>query len=446
MRLPRRPADLGTLIRDLSSEDVSRVFGSVRSATHDGKYIHWDQLRHRAAPPGLTHEEWWFGLKWNRRPLCRDVPLEDVQGNVFSFAVPESAQRLLHEITQRAGGSVGAPDLVTNPDTRNRYLVRNLMEEGITSSLIEGASTTRVQAKEMLRSEREPRSQGEQMVLNNYRAMQHIIAQDRAPLTPETVYELHEIITRDTLDDPSAAGRLRRSDEQIDVIDVWDNEVLHTPPPADQLPERLVAMCRFANGETPDGFVHPVVRSILLHFWLAYDHPFTDGNGRCARALFYWSMLKHDYWLCQFISISDIILNAPAKYARAFLLTETDANDLTYFLLHQLDVAKRAIDKLYDYLDETVKQRVELERRLKLGLVLNDRQLDVVGHALRHPDARYGIKQHGTKFGVVYQTARTDLLGLADMGVLIKAKTGRTLYFMPEIDLEAALKAFQTSA
>jgi Fic family protein len=63
--------------------------------------------------------------------------------------------------------------------------------------------------------------------------------------------------------------------------------VFHTPPPAAELPARLEAMCDFANSKTPDTFIHPVVRGIFLHFWLAYDHPFVDGNGRTARALFY---------------------------------------------------------------------------------------------------------------------------------------------------------------
>ena len=66
------------------------------------------------------------------------------------------------------------------------------------------------------------------------------------------------------------------------------------------------------------GFLHPVIRSILLHFWVAYDHPFVDGNGRNARALFYWSMLRHGFWLAEFFSISHEILKAPRKYYRAF--------------------------------------------------------------------------------------------------------------------------------
>lgn len=439
MKKPRNPPSFHELVGKVDGETIIRITSAVEGPTHNKKYLHWDEILNRSPPESLTHEEWWLGLKWYRTSQYKSIPLCDQHGEAFRFAKPEEADRLLNDITRRASGSIGAPDQVTNEVTRNRYLVRSLMEEGITSSLLEGASTTRDQAKEMLRSNRRPRNQGEQMVLNNYQAMQFIIELGQERLTPELVLRLHEIVTRDTLDDNTACGRLRRPGERIRVIDDRDNTVLHDPPAAKELPDRMKAMCDFANGKTPSGWIDPVLRSIMLHFWLAYDHPFKDGNGRCARALFYWSMLQHNYWLCQFISISNIILNAPAKYARYFLYTESDDNDLTYFLLAQLDIIRRAIDSLHDYLDRKVGAQRDLERRLRLGSVLNTRQIEVLAHALRHPNAQYDFRNHQARFDVVYQTARADLLDLEDKGLLEKRKIGRRFYFYPADDLERRL-------
>ncbi|MCH7871797.1 MAG: Fic family protein [Planctomycetes bacterium] len=437
MKKPEHPPKFADVFND--PDGYFKIIRAVQSPTHKGRYLHWDEVRRRRPPTGLTSEEWWFGLKGNRSTQYKSIPLTDVGGKPFVFAVPEEAQALLHEVTQRASGSMGAWDQITNPETRNRYLIRNLMEEGITSSLIEGAATTREAAREMLRSKRAPRDESEQMVLNNYTAMQHIISLEGAPLTPEMVLELHEIITRNTLKDPSGAGRLRRADEAIDVADMYGH-VLHDPPPAEQLAGRLEAMCAFANGKSPKGFVHPVLRSIILHFWLAYDHPFKDGNGRAARALFYWSMLSQNYWLCQFISISRIIYQAPTRYARAFLFTESDDNDLTYFAMHQLDVISKALDALHEYIEQKLNERRRIESRLRLSSELNDRQLDLIGHALRHPNAQYGIRQYQTDNSVVYQTARTDLLDLVDKGLLRKTKHGRTHRFHPSPNLDRRLR------
>src|SRR5256885_14750013 len=162
--------------------------------------------------------------------------------------------------------------------------------------------------------------------------------------------DIHRMVTEKTLEDPTEAGRFRRADEKR-VVGGDFGEIYHEPPQAAELEDRLKAMCDFGNANAPGYFVHPVLRAIILHFWLAYDHPFVDGNGRTARALFYWSMLRSGYWLVEFISISNILRKAPARYGISFLYTETDDNDLTYFIDYQTTVILRAIKELHDYLD-----------------------------------------------------------------------------------------------
>ena len=218
------------------------------------------------------------------------------------------------------------------------------------------------------------------------------------------------------------------------VADMY-NEVLHEPPPAEQLEDRIQIMCDFANGKIPKDFIHPLVRSIILHFWLAYEHPFVDGNGRTARALFYWSMLKNGFWLFEFVSISQIIVQAYAKYEKAFLYTETDGNDLTYFILYHLDVIQRSIDELHNYIKRKTQRILELENELKGMAGLNHRQRALINHALRHPNYRYTIESHRKCHNVVYQTARLDLLDLAEKKLLTSIKIRKVWYFQPDTEL-----------
>jgi Fic family protein len=217
------------------------------------------------------------------------------------------------------------------------------------------------------------------------------------------------------------------------------NEIFHDPPPAQQLRERMDAMCDFANSKTPSGFIHPVIRSTILHFWLAYDHPFVDGNGRTARALFYWSMLRHNFWLFEFISISQIIRKAPAKYGRAFLYTETDDNDLTYFILYHLDVIRRAIKELHEYIKRKTEQLQTIEHKVRGMAALNHRQRALISHALRHPYQQYTIRSHQVSHNVVYQTSRLDLFDLELRGLLKCHKAGRMWRFTPVEGLEEKL-------
>ena len=426
-------------------ESMVRLFSLTREARMQRHYLHWDKLRHYHPPDGMSHREWWLVQKLSRMDSLKSIPLTDSMGGAFRFAVPELVQEELHQIDLGAGGLVSIPEPITNPQTRDRYLVSSLMEEAITSSQLEGAVTTREVAKEMIRTGRKPRDTSEQMIANNYATMQRIRALKESTLSRDLVFQIHRLVTEKTLDDPTAAGRFRTPDEKRVVGDDF-GQVFHDPPPAEELDARMAAMCAFANGETPDFFVHPAVRAIILHFWLAYDHPFVDGNGRTARALFYWAMLHNGYWLFEFISISNILRKAPVKYGRSFLYTETDDNDLTYFLVAQAQVIRRAIKELHAYIERKTTEVRELEVRMRALDLFNHRQVEVIRHALKHPGQRYTFASHQKSHNVVYQTARTDLLNLADQEVLEKRKRGKQLVFIAPVDLSARLTKLEKLA
>lgn len=426
--------------------DGSRLSDLVKlgnaNARHD--YVHWDKLRQLTPPDGLTHEEWWLAIKIPRTSLNRPFPLTDDGGMPFVYGAPDLVARRLHHIDQRCSGEVAMPEVVTADErARRHYLVNSLMEEAIRSSQLEGATTTRKVAKEMLRDGREPRDRSERMILNNYLALRYVREQMDDRLTPEAVIELQRILADGTLDNPDAAGRLQLPrEERVAVLDSLDGTVMHNPPPAEQLPQRLRRMCDFANeADSPDRFVHPVIRAILLHFWLAYDHPFEDGNGRTARALFYWYMRTRGYWLVEYLSISKILRGAPARYSRAFLYTETDERDATYFLVHQLEVIERAVDELHAYLRRQVDEVREVEGLLKGSGRFNHRQLALLGGALRGAEVRYSFKAHAASHGVTHETARNDLLALTRLGLLGRQREGRRYWFGAPPDLAERLKA-----
>jgi Fic family protein len=447
MKIPLTPPELGSLAQAILDsggvERLAALFRNPQGPAPGGRYLHWDELRHRPPPADLTTDEWWFAVKTARSALAKPLPLLDVSGRPFSLVLADPVLELTHRIDRDAAGPVRLAGPVANPETRDAYLVRSLIEEAMTSSQLEGASTTRQVAKEMLRQGRKPRDRAEQMIYNNFLAMRSIPDLVQQPLTPEAILGLHRTLTLDTLDDTSATGRLRRPDEAIDVVDNASYQVLHTPPSAGELPERLERLCRFANPTDADPFIPPILRAILLHFALAYDHPFVDGNGRAARALFYWSALSQGYWLMEFVSISSVLRKAPAQYARAYLFTETDGGDVTYFLVHQLETILAALDGLYGYLNRKAAELKATEALLRgseaLRGALNHRQLALLRHALRHPGAVYTIEGHRRSHNVVYQTGRTDLMALADLGLLERRKQGRVFVFAAPMDLAERL-------
>ena len=444
MKIPESPPSFSEMLVKLDHTKLAQILTSDIGLTDSkGRYLHWEKLKHLSPPEGLSSEEYWFTTKLARQQAFKKLSLTDKNGRAFNFCVPDTLQRELHWLDQNAAGSITMDRPITNPHTRDTYLVSSLIEESISSSQLEGASTTRNVAKEMLRQGRQPKDHSEQMIVNNYKAMRVIKDYKDDELTPSLIKHLHEILTINTLDDPSKAGRYREDTDDIHVVDSSESVVLHTPPDADTLPERIEKICRFANNSEEKVFIHPVIKAITLHFMIGYDHPFVDGNGRTARALFYWAMARQGYWLMEFISISRIIKQNTVQYGKAYLHTETDDNDLTYFLIHQIDAIKKGVTALHEYLKTKSQETEEAEKLLdhsKAKGQLNHRQLSLLKHALDHPGATYRIQEHQASHAISYQTARTDLLKMSDqLNLLRKRKYGSSFVFVSPPDLKAKL-------
>ncbi|MFT5145202.1 MAG: Fic family protein [Thalassolituus oleivorans] len=441
MKIPQSPPDDQELSEHIAGVPIGALSAAISQGPSPGdKYRHWETHRRCEPPNGLSVEAGWWALKMARRSQARRIPdLQGMDGNVFWYAMPDPLVRMLSRADRALTGQVFGQSIGAHKD---QYLIRSVIEEAITSSQLEGAAVTRVVAKEMLRTGRPPVNTYERMIVNNYRALLKVRSFAHEPLSVELINELRDELVIGTLE-PDQIGRFRQQNDGIGVWDEGSNRLLFTPPPAGESRDRLDQLVAFAN-RTPEedsSYMHPVLKAITLHFWLAYIHPYTDGNGRTARAVFYWYMIRSGYWMAEYISISRIIKQAPAAYGKSFLYTETDENDLTYFFLSQLKVLGLAIGDLEAYIEKKARETQEAGALLGPAMPLNHRQKAVIGHALRNPRATYTIASHRGSHGVTYQTARTDLLEMRDLGLLSTTKNGRTLLFSPVSNISQVLRS-----
>ena len=411
--------------QSLKETDILQVLElSAPEATQKKRYFCWDELQYRPSPAGLNSASWWAGVKLHRRLGRLPVPLCDAQGKAFSFSLMPQILSLLHDIDNHFG------ILPHSADGKRKYITYHsaITDEAIMSSVLEGAVVTRAEAQEMLRQNRPALNEHERMVRNNYRTMKYLLGNRQQDLSPDTVLDLHRQMTEDTLDNPAMCGCLRSSADNVRVENTITGEVIHTPPPAEQLPERLEQMCAFANGA--GGYIHPVLRAVILHFWLAYDHPFVDGNGRTARALFYWAMIRGGYDMAEYISISREIDRHPKRYYLSFQKTEWDEGDLNYFIFDQLHTIIEAVQTLKWGGVEPDNDLYAGEAIDLNGLELNPRQKAFLKRIqLLPPGASYSITAYCDEFKVVRQTARTDLGELVKAGVLSCRKQGKQFLY-----------------
>lgn len=394
--------------------------GIIRQISDD--YLYWDKVKYKVPlkyKDVLTPVELWSVVKEDR---LHDRRYFEIGDEGFYVTNTDSLQQYLHQFDLHLGGSLGGQKTISETD-KHRYLIGSIMEESIASSQIEGAVTSRVAAKEMLRKSRPPRNSSERMIVNNYLTIRHIVEIKDELLTPDTLLAIHRLMTDQTMDKPEEAGQFRQHDD-IHVVDAMDGEIVHTPPSFITLPAFVDDLCRFFNDETPDFFLHPVVKASTIHFLIGYFHPFTDGNGRTARALFYWYLLRKGYWLTEYLSISRVIVQSRMQYYRAFQYTEADENDLTYFVLYQVRTLSKAYDELKKYIDRKNREKREL-LALQRNEGLSPRQVQIVGWLRQDPDAVLSIKEVETRLGVSNQTARNDVQALMADGYLTEIKINR---------------------
>ena len=376
-------------------------------------YEYWDTVKYKKCPNGITNIDLWSQVKLSR--LLSSINIWSKYS--ISFGLTNKMQRMCHEFDMNFGGSWGA-DSVIPEDSKEKCLVSSLMEEAIYSSMIEGASTTRKVAKDMLRKKITPRDKSQQMIYNNYQTINFIVEHKKEPLTEELLLQVHRLMTENTLDNPEDAGRCRTNDDVV-VENAITHEIVHTPPSYTEIPEFIEKLCEFVNtsDDNVGKFVHPIIKGIVVHFMIAYVHPFVDGNGRTARALFYWYMVKQGYWLTEYLSVSRVISKSKKKYEKTFLYSEADGLDIGYFIDYNLEVLDKAFKELQSYIERKQKERLAANTFLHLGNI-NERQAQIIRVYYENPKIILTVKDVQVKFMITPTTAKSDLIGLVERGLL----------------------------
>ncbi len=428
--IEKAPFKFSELPQNLTPQKFEYIL-KYKETDSQGRYLYWDKFKYRVNEADEPETAWW-ATKWNRLAKMKPIDYEDKVGeDSFAFCIPDILQAQLHKIA-----TLSSQGIVPHNSIKKNYLISSLlMEEAISSSQLEGASTTRRVAKSMLSSGRKPRNEDEEMILNNYLLMQEIKQTKDEELTLDLILEYHKIATRGNKINGNVAGVFRDNDEIV-ITDGFE-EIVHVPPPYKNIEERLQKVCAFANtehlGEDGEIFIHPVIKAIILHFMIAYEHPFSDGNGRTARAIFYWFMLRSGYDFFEYISISKLLKDAPTKYGKSFLYTEIDDNDLTYFIFYQVEIIIRAIDELLRYLQKKSQEFEEVSELLNsspIGQALNFIQKDIVKKAIKNPGRVFTSNEIVSDYDISENTARKYLNELVKYKILASYKEGRRVNYI----------------
>lgn len=412
------------------SKEIQEILSKAQK-----EYVYWDKFKYYPFPKNITPEEAWAFLKISSRLSGEKTPIKSTTGETFIYNITKSLYQKLNFIDTHGAGLLKSFRDKPSSAQASKYIISSLTEEAIASSQIEGANTTHKVAKEMILSQRKPRNRSEQMIVNNYLAMQRIAELKDLDLTEQMLLDLQKILTDQTIDDHSIIGRFRSDEDDIVVHDPITGEIAHIPPKQKIMLSELKKLIEYANKpeEDEEEFTHPVIKATILHFWFAYLHPFVDGNGRSSRAIFYWYLLKNNYWLIEYISVSRAIKQSRKSYDNAFLYSENDDSDMTYFLLYIAETFKKSIIQFMEHFEKKMQEAIELKKATSLLEKFNDRQVILLKYFITHSDEYTDVITHQNKHGISRPSAYNDLRFLVQKGYLTETRKSKRLVYMPNI-------------
>jgi Fic family protein len=399
------------------------------------EYLHWKDIKYKNWIPESikSKKDFWAAVKFFRKVRQTQTQIKDSSQRNFTWIKLNHYERMTHEIDiDMSKYLLNFPNM--NEGERQKYQMQGIIEEAIASSQLEGAHTTRKVAKKMIQEKRKPRNDAERMIFNNYQTMKAI--QERykdEKLSLDVLFELHRMLTQETSLDHSEQGNFRKPEDKIVVQKGDDPTVIsYVTPPIDFVKSEMQSFIDFANDEQEDGeFVHPLIKAIMLHFWMGLLHPFVDGNGRLARGLFYWYLLRKGYWAFAFLPISIAIKSAPAQYSEAYVLSEQDDNDLTYFIDYHIRRINVAVANFKTYIQQKASEYQNIDRILQSQNDLNRRQIELLVEYKKSPEQIVNLTSYLGRFNVTKATAISDLKGLQQQGYLTATRRGRNVFYNP---------------
>jgi len=372
--------------------------------------------------------EVWQEIQKERRSKAEPLALKDEKGRTFWYVNTKPLQAKLHQIDSRGKDSLYS---YIKPEIENELVFDSIIEEAWASNIIEGAFTTHKRAQELVRRNLTPKDKNELMMKNNHQAMTFIIENRESDFSIDFILNLHHIITQDTLEDPEYAGKFR--DDDVFIRDKA-NTVIFKPMAAEKIEESLKNLVTWVNTQSEEDFIHPIVKASIIHFFLVYVHPFFDGNGRTARALFYFYLLKERYDFFKYFSISALIAKQKEKYYKSIKEVEDYDNDLTYFLLYSADIVMKSIDEILDkIIKKYTSDRISKSLNLR-GVYLNKRQKKLIKILIDQDHKSITTRRYEKIFKVSYGTARSDLNELSEKGLLQKNKLGKGFLYYTSFD------------
>lgn len=331
----------------------------------------------------------------------------------FWFYPSDSIQKSIDEIERI--GKVLYQQINNFAVFQQEFLQNARIEEAVTSAIYEGAHSTRAQAQQLIASGDRPKNKSEWMLYNNVKAMNWVKENLDKKLSSSVILQLHKIVTANALegDDINFSGQYRN-----DTVHIGPHEGIKYTNIESAIEEMIELTTNSRR------YLHPLIKCILVHYFIAYIHPFFDGNGRTARALFYFKALRNELSYVELLSVSAYLKDHGKQYEKSFEKVVGNDYDMTYFITFCLDSMLSALNEVSRKVSSLL-QMADLKRRFGIS----DHQVGLLQRMALNKFRAVSIEEYAAQIHKSREFSRQDLKQLKSIGLLDEVKSGKKFVY-----------------
>ena len=304
------------------------------------------------------------------------------------------------------------------------YGIKAAEDEIVATSAIESIDFSRDSVHKILKG-MAPKDEQENRILGIKHGLE-FIADTSNKITEENLYKLYMMTVGDFLtgDDKLLDGNYYRHD----TVYVVSDRIEHSGLDYKKVPMFMKKLIEFVNAEDD---INDLIKAAIIHFYIAFVHPYFDGNGRIARLVHLWFLIQKGYQSALFIPFSSQIEKSRKAYYDAYTTIEENKKlsekiDVTPFILYfinnvynKMNEGSATVEILSVY-DDAIKDGKITEKETKLWKFV----LSYYG------TEAFSTKQLEKDFGdAAYATIRGFVLKFQDLGLLSSIKYGQRVKY-----------------
>ena len=309
--------------------------------------------------------------------------------------------------------------LLTPQNSSQVYGAKAMEEEIISTFTIENIDFSRDSVRKIMAGYA-PDDESENRIYGMKKGLE-FISDPANKITEETIFKLYETAVGAFL--PEEDKLLPGNYYRHDAVYIVGEKLEHTGISWEKLNNCMGDLIGFIQDKTP---VNDLLKAALIHFYIAYLHPYFDGNGRMARLLHLWYLVQQGYSSALFIPLSEYVNKSRKGYYDAYTLVEENAQisgllDVTPFLVYFIENVYHKLDNALPVpattatFDDALAQGKITEKEASLWYFV----LSAYG------TAEFSTKQLEKDFGnAAYATIRGFVLKFGGLGLLRCVKYG----------------------